>query len=65
MENCPTCPASYAKNGATIMNADGGVEVLINSANEVAGVSSQDRGRFSVLTKHRDMVYWSRVMEYA
>ena len=25
----------------------------------------QDRGRFSVLTKHRDMVSWSRVMAYA
>ena len=34
--------AGYTKTGATIMNADGGVEALINSAHEVAGLSSED-----------------------
>jgi len=34
--------AGYAKTGATIMDADGGVEALMNLANQVAGVSSED-----------------------
>ena len=34
--------AGYTKTGATIMDADGGVEALMNLANEVAGVSSED-----------------------
>ena len=34
--------AGYTKTGATIMDADGGVEALMNLANQVAGVSSED-----------------------
>ena len=34
--------AGYAKTGATIMDAVGGVEALMNLANQVAGMSSED-----------------------
>ena len=38
---------------------------ILTAAVAGQGTVLQDRGRFFVLTKHRDMVYWSRVMEYA